>query len=1738
MNQKKENSRASSGSKSSLKKVLNIFSIKYTTLIFCAVFLFFGLAGVNKADAAISLVNNSTNYTYGNGAQGVSTTLSITTGNLIAVGCGSNDSTAIASTTVTDSAGNTFILATSTGDNNFHNAIGMFYAKNAIGNASDTITCNVNATSYMSINVLQFSGLSTTSPLDVAASTQGSAGTSITSNTFSTSQANEVIVAFSTVQSAAPTTFTQGSGYTSPFPATNTEEGGEYQIVSSTQTNTTASMSWVGYEGLPMMAVGTFSANNSSDTTPPTVTAFTMPSTANSEIVNVNSFTATDNVAVTGYLITTTSSTPSTSNPNWTSTAPTAFTFSGSGSQTAYAWAKDAAGNVSTSLSATVTITLTTYTIGGTISGLIGTVVLQNNGGDNLSKSANGSFTFATAINNGSNYIVTVLTQPSGQACSVSNGSGTVSSANVTNVAVSCVSTHTYYVDYASGSDSNNGTSKSTPWQHAPGMQTCTSLCNSTTINAGDSIILKGGVTWPNASFMWNLPGGSTSNSVYVGVDKTWYTGGSFSRPILNAGGTVVSNNYDTMFNVPANVTIDDFEITGFYWTTAACSGAPYGDCGVFNAGQRNNQTFENLYVHGWTHAGTNGATSNGVVDIFSFGGAGNTIAHDNVIVGTDVSGDHSVTVFFDGPSIAYNNYIKQVSSAFITSNSTSIHDNHIEDIGPAYCNMPFPQYAGNCTHENGFEDNADEGLNFYNNVISNVSAGLALWIAPNPGYTADMWNNLIYAVHDNQILDFAQPVYNSTYCSTGENGQSYCNNSGNYIFNNNTVEYGDDSTLNNVSVGFTAGQSFLFKNNHFIALSSTGGCAGGLSNCTFSSSNIIQTLSTANTQGYTSGQTYAFSPTSGGSTIGAGTNLTSSCSGNLTSLCSDTTIGVGLNTTSYTTIVPGRTTNTRPTSGVWDVGAYEYASTATTITSFNLTTPAATGVVNNTNHTVAITVPSGTTVTSLTPTIVLTVGETISPNTGVAHDFTNPVTYTVTAQDGVTQQAYTVTVTAASGLTSTGYHGCQPGGTCYYISYSTGSDSNDGLSETNTGGGHGPWKYPPFDEQQATGNSAAHTPASTDEYIFRGEVIPTPTGTVQPSSYGGYQGGFWYLATGNATAPSGNNYPGLYIGYDPSWNDGTVKSVRETFPGYSCSSAPTVVFTNASGDTTGGGAAATATIGSENWNLGDVIGITMTNSGANYTKNPIVSFVGGGCVNSPTAVTSIQAPVLDGSSSTFGTSASVYPMFEILHSDYMTLDGFEFRNYHWAQGYNTGGGGAGMVSVHYSTYGHFVVRNNYFHGFGVTSTIACDSNCQSSGQNASDEASTAMLGMGYETGDTNTGNWFSNYEASTWGSLGNGCDATYHTSADLCSQGVGSNGSGAIISNNYYSNLRGGFYFNGDPAVGMQISGNNLFDFDYDSDNQHGDVSYGAANGAFYNNKMWDNQGGAGTIYEETNLGNSPTETGLTMYFFNNVCYNTSQGGSQCPSMTTEFNPTTVTSVNPLPSFYILNNTVSLDGLVNNGAGGCFGAGQWFGDAPSLVRGLSPASGTYPWNFSVHNNFCVTNPSSSNNGFLAIDAASAVNNGVACPVGGCGTWNGVLGGVASSAVTSANQVSTISSADSEGYSFANEYVPISNTNDTVTYASSGNSVNYTSLCSTSVDGVSLSPLCADINGNARPTTGGWQAGAYQYLGSSPTYTIGGTISGLSGTVVLQDNGGDNLSKSANGSFTFATALNNGATYA
>jgi hypothetical protein len=80
---------------------------------------------------------------------------------------------------------------------------------------------------------------------------------------------------------------------------------------------------------------------------------------------------------------------------------------------------------------------------------------------------------------------------------------------------------------------------------------------------------------------------------------------------------------------------------------------------------------------------------------------------------------------------------------------------------------------------------------------------------------------------------------------------------------------------------------------------------------------------------------------------------------------------------------------------------------------------PVVTGVVVPGSKTVSLEVPNATNVTALVPTITLSANATVSPASGAAANFTSPVTYTVTAQDGSTE-AWVVTVTkAAAGQTT-----------------------------------------------------------------------------------------------------------------------------------------------------------------------------------------------------------------------------------------------------------------------------------------------------------------------------------------------------------------------------------------------------------------------------------------------------------------------------------------------------------------------------------------------------------------------------------------------------------------------------------------------------------------------------------------------------------------------------------------------
>jgi hypothetical protein len=89
----------------------------------------------------------------------------------------------------------------------------------------------------------------------------------------------------------------------------------------------------------------TVTVEPSEDTTAPVVTAFTVPDTSSTKVVPITSFTATDDVGVTHYMVTASASPPLASSPLWSDSPPTERILS-VGTKTLYPWVKDAAGNV------------------------------------------------------------------------------------------------------------------------------------------------------------------------------------------------------------------------------------------------------------------------------------------------------------------------------------------------------------------------------------------------------------------------------------------------------------------------------------------------------------------------------------------------------------------------------------------------------------------------------------------------------------------------------------------------------------------------------------------------------------------------------------------------------------------------------------------------------------------------------------------------------------------------------------------------------------------------------------------------------------------------------------------------------------------------------------------------------------------------------------------------------------------------------------------------------------------------------------------------------------------------------------------------------------------------------------------------------------------------------------------------------------------------------------------------
>lgn len=211
------------------------------------------------------------------------------------------------------------------------------------------------------------------------------------------------------------------------------------------------------------------------------------------------------------------------------------------------------------------------YSIGGSVSGLSGTgLVIQNNGADNINIPGNGNFTFANLLSSNSSYSVSILTNPVSptQNCTVANGTGTITNANITNVSISCSTSNTNLVYTGSPfqftvnsaittiTPSVSGTINSCSAN--PSLPTGLSINNSTCAISGTPTVIQGATSY-------TITANTTNGNVTASIDIT--VNGALPAP---SSLTYSSTNFTFKGNTAINTITPT--VTG---TVTSCSASP-----------------------------------------------------------------------------------------------------------------------------------------------------------------------------------------------------------------------------------------------------------------------------------------------------------------------------------------------------------------------------------------------------------------------------------------------------------------------------------------------------------------------------------------------------------------------------------------------------------------------------------------------------------------------------------------------------------------------------------------------------------------------------------------------------------------------------------------------------------------------------------------------------------------------------------------------------------------------------------------------------------------------------------------------------------------------------------------------------------------------------------------------------------------------------------------------------------
>lgn len=348
----------------------------------------------------------------------------------------------------------------------------------------------------------------------------------------------------------------------------------------------------------------------------------------------------------------------------------------------------------------------------------------------------------------------------------------------------------TYYIS-TSGSDSNNGTSASSPWKSI-------SKVNASRFKPGDSILFQGGQTFSGALVFRSYDGNSTTNPVKVGSygngratinsGKTtgawdWGTSGLWFNNLNFVGSPNGSNHDGIRFEAPSGQSISNFQVTN-------CSITGYGYAGILIIG-------------------------NGSAGVSNIRITSNTI-YNNVDSGiTGCSGSRNVhkNVYIANNNI-YNNYGN--SSSTVTGSGMMLGGFNGATI------------ENNLVHDNGAKGNGGAGI----------------WTHDSTGVLIQ--NNQVYSnhqsrSHDGDGIDLDLNTQNSVvqYNYTHDNdgaGLMLDQWQSNNLMTNNIIRYnvsqndGRKSTYAGIHIFGGPHNSWVYGNVVFISPSKSGGSPAAVS--------------------------------------------------------------------------------------------------------------------------------------------------------------------------------------------------------------------------------------------------------------------------------------------------------------------------------------------------------------------------------------------------------------------------------------------------------------------------------------------------------------------------------------------------------------------------------------------------------------------------------------------------------------------------------------------------------------------------------------------------------------------------------------------------------------------------------------------------------------------------------------------------------------------------------------------